>query len=534
MCSINGITWKDLNVVKAMCRANKSRGPDGTDFYISEGVTLGHNLLAINSDDIEASIQPKVSSKGTILAFNGEIYDVDQEEELDTDYLHRNLDFYGMKFLRGLNGAFALAYVKGDILYLARDHFGTRPMFWAKHEKGIIFSSTIFGIIESKEIVPDLSNKNIEYFQRKIFSQNGRMTVYSNIHKLAPGEIMRYNLRTKTIEGYESVWEDWEIEPIDYNHFTYRSLVIDSVLRTARTKRKLGLLHSGGLDSNLIAAILGIGDTENFFSATLTYTHNPEMDDSPHRALMDEVNYASIVTQEYNIPHKIVTFRGTQDLVDEYSRRCIEISGSIFEDSYRAIPRLYLLEQMSKMGAKVVLSGDGGDEIFSGYNKHRMWIDPEDLTHRPQKHTVQQEIEDNGYDKWFPLHVIANAHPITAKMFIELLTSAETYLLRLDAYAGAFGMENRVPFLYQDLVKYAMCIPLGKKLSYRSEEFRGINKYLIREVFKDVLPEEIVTRKQKLGWTLPYWRRRIEQQRNRMRMDTNLLHTIVNEAKGEA
>jgi len=517
-----------------MCRANKSRGPDGTDYYISDAVTLGHNLLAINSDDIEASIQPRKSEKGTILAFNGEIYDVDQEEELDTEYLHRNLDAEGVKFLRGINGAFALAYVKGDILYLARDHFGSRPMYYAETEKGIIFSSTVFGIIESKEVIPDLSNANIAYFEQNIHSQNGQKTVYSNIHKLAPGQIMRYNLRTKTIEGWESVWEGFQIEEIDYNHFEYRALVIDAVLHTARTKRKMALLHSGGLDSNLIASILGIAETDNFFSATLTYTHNPSMDKKPHQALIDEVDYALICTQEYNIPHEVVTMKATQDMIDEYSRRCIEISGSIFEDSYRAIPRLFLLEEVAKRGAKVVLSGDGGDEIFSGYNKHAMWINPKDTRYRPQPHTIREEIVDKGLEDWFPLHVIENAHPISAKMFIDLLTAAETYLLRLDAYSGAFGMENRVPFLYQDLVKYVMCVPLKKKLSYKTEEFRGINKYLIREVFKDVLPDEIVSRKQKLGWSLPYWRRHIQQQRNRMKMDTALLHDIINEAKGEA
>jgi len=186
MCAINGVSWDDLHLVERMCKANKSRGPDYTRSFVKNGVSLGHNLLAINRD-VKYSIQPRMTPK-SMLAFNGELYDIDAEEILDTDYLQARLEAEGTKALRGLNGAFALAWVQGDILYLARDHFGSKPMYYSLTKQGIIFSSTIFAIIEGG-VHPYFSPANIEEFQMGNYWQNGQKTVYSNIHKLAPGQI---------------------------------------------------------------------------------------------------------------------------------------------------------------------------------------------------------------------------------------------------------------------------------------------------------------------------------------------------------
>ena len=143
MCAVNGVTWEDLDVVKEMCKANISRGPDLTRFHVNSNLSLGHNLLAINCQDLSVAAQPRKSEAGSLLAYNGQLYDVDAEEELDTEFLHRNLEKHGTKFLRHINGAFAFAWLQGDVLHLVRDHFGCRPMFYATCEKGLIFSSTI-------------------------------------------------------------------------------------------------------------------------------------------------------------------------------------------------------------------------------------------------------------------------------------------------------------------------------------------------------------------------------------------------------
>jgi len=537
MCAINGISWDDLHLVERMCKANKSRGPDYTRSFVRNGVSLGHNLLAINRD-VKYSIQPRMTPK-SMLAFNGELYDIDAEEILDTDYLQARLEAEGTKALRGLNGAFALAWVQGDILYLARDHFGSKPMYYSLTKQGIIFSSTIFAIIEGG-VHPYFSPANIEEFQMGNYWQNGQKTVYSNIHKLAPGQIMKYDVIKQRIIGYDSCWDDYNIEQRDFNHFEYREKVLEGVLRTARTKERLALLHSGGLDSNLIGAILGATNTENFFSATLSYEDDPVLDPDPYRAMMDEVDFAMLCTKEYNIEHFITEMPASQEIIDRYSKRAMEICGSIFEDSYRMVPRLYLLEQVAKRGAKVVLTGDGGDEIFSGYNKHGDWLNPKVQANpisisqlRPQDHTVQHHIDRHGLEDWFPLGVIEGVHPITSQMFIDLLTGCETYLLRSDSFCGAFGMESRNPFLYQDLAKYVLEIPLKRKLQYETNLFRGTNKFLIREVFSDIIPDLITKRNGKVGWSLPYWRKDPAIRKRRMTKDQNMLESIVEDKINE-
>ena len=533
MCAINGITWDDLALVEKMCLANKSRGPDYTASYYRDGVSFGHNLLAISGDPIP-SAQPRVT-KNSVLVYNGELYDVDAEKELDTDYLQRHLEFKGVKAVRGLNGAFAFAWLSKGILYLVRDHFGQKPLYYARLDGKLIYSSTIFGIIEGG-VKPLFSPKNIEDFQLGNYWQNGQKTVYSNIFKLAPGQIMKYDVEKQSIIGYESCWDGYTIGQKKFNHFEYRGKVLEGVLRTARTNKRLALLHSGGLDSNLLAAILGISGPENFFSATLAYEDDPELDPDPYYAMMNEAHLAAICTKEYDIEHIIAKMPASQELIDRYSKRCMEISGSIFEDSYRMVPRLYLLEEVAKQGAKVVLTGDGGDEIFSGYNKHGDWLNPKVQANlisrtqrRPQHHTVQEYIKEHELESWFPLHVIEGVHPITAQMFIDLLTGCETYLLRADAFCGAFGMESRTPFLYQDLVKYVLEIPLKRKLQYETEAFRGINKFLIREVFQDLIPREIAQRAGKVGWSLPYWRKDPEIRKRRMKKDQRMLEQVVKE-----
>jgi asparagine synthase (glutamine-hydrolysing) len=523
-----------------MNASNKTRGPEGTNHYISKGITLGHNLLAINGTP-ENSIQPSHTAK-SVLAWNGCLYDVDAEKELDTNVLQRRLDAVGIKALRGLNGSFAIAYVSGDILYLARDHFGQKPLYWCKTQLGIIFSSTIFGIIEGG-VKAYFSQENVKDFQRTNYWQNGQKTPYSNIHKIAPGQILKWDLVKQRLIGYDSCWDNYNIKPKHFSHFEYRGVVIEGILRTARTNKRLALLHSGGLDSNLIGAVLGASHTHNFFSATLRYEENLEFDDTPYKAMQDEYKLAMLCTKEHNIEHHIFELPATQDTIDKYSRRCLEISGSIFEDSYRMIPRFYLLERVAQQGAKVVLGGDGGDEIFTGYRKHADWVDKTlqakgklyDSQKTPTKDSVKQYIDFFGLEDWFPLNVIEGVSPMEAQMFIDLLTSCETYLLRSDAYCGAFGMESRTPFLYQDLAKYVLEIPLKDRLKIGNNgtNRKGAHKGLIRDCFQDIIPNRIINRQGKVGWSLPYWRKDPKIRIRRLRTDQRMLESIIKEQQDE-
>lgn len=506
MCAINGITWQDSSVVKRMCASNASRGPDGTKIVDSKMWTIGHNLLKINGSDAKSSLQPVVTSQRNVLAFNGNVYDIDPNIEFDTDWLARNLDLQGVDFLRNVNGGFAIAWVdtKKDILYLVRDHFGVKPMFWAQCPQGLVFSSTIWAIIESKKINPEIDEQMLHTLSGKgNFWLKGRSTPYKNIHKLEPGGILKYDLRKKVIIGFGSVWEDFQFTPSDYNRFDYRSRVINAINDTCRTKQKLAISLSGGLDSNLIAAVQGIQGSTNQFAITLAYDNPDRIPEDPTGALQSEWELASQTAEEYKLKHIVEVFNGSKKNLVEYSKRSLAVTGSPFEDTFRMIPRYVLARRAAKEGAKVIVSGEGGDEVFSGYWMHKKWIDnPNAITESYVRRWVDK---DPLLESWFPRNVLGPDN-YNNMLFVDLLSRCETHLLRADAMAGAFSMESRAPFVHQDFAKYCFGIPWDIKSHYKNDRYKGINKHLIRNVFKDIIPTQIVDRADKVGWTLPMHR----------------------------
>lgn len=525
MCAINGISWEDKGLVHKMNQSNLSRGPDASGIEVFQGATLGHNLLIINSNDLDEATQPSVTEKSA-LVFNGEIFDVDHSVELDTKWLHRTLDENKFKTLRNTNGQWAFAYVTNNSIYLGRDHFGAKPLYYAETPKGIIFSSTTKAILATGLVDAEMAEDFSEFRMGNYF-QYGNKTYYKGIHKLAPGEWLCYRIKEKEIVHKGNFWEGYSVvakEP--YDHFEFRSKVMEAVYNTCRTKQEMSLLLSGGLDSTLIASLLGISKAENFTCATLTYGQNKSLDSNPLQAMINEVDLARVTTKEYELPHLISTFPATQEAIDEYAHKCLNVAGSVYEDSYRMIPRMFILEDIKKHGGRVVINGDGGDEIFTGYNKHRDWLNPDK---RPKVKDVARAADAINLFEWFPREVLKGADPMTGLLFIDILTQCETYLMRADSFCGSMGMESRSPFLYQDLVKYAMHIPLDVKLQYRDESKKGINKFLIRDAFADVIPEEIRNRTNKLGWSLPYWRKDNGAASRRRKKDLEILKENISE-----
>lgn len=524
MCAINGVTWRDEVLVNKMNASNTSRGPDACGIYTGPNYTIGHNLLIINSEDLEEARQP-FKENDCAMSFNGEIYDAD-ENELDSKWLFRKLIEYGPEFMKKRNGQWAIAFVRGDTLYLLRDHFGAKPLYIAECEKGLIFSSTTDAILETNLISSNLNTKMLELMEKHIYWQYGRRTPYENIEKLAPGEVIEYSLSTKKIVKRWNLWEGYSLQPtIEYNHFEYRTKVLEAIWNTARTKQKSALMLSGGLDSTLIAGVLGLSNNDNFHCATLAYNFGNIKTTEVSLDMLKEVEYAKATCEEYKLPLQVCTFPGDQEAVTRYAEKCLKVAGSMHEDSYRMIPRLFLLEHLKKAGVKVVLNGDGGDELFTGYNRHRDWLDTEKRPRIKDAIAYQEKLE---LSEWFPMSVFHGTDPITGILFMDILTTCEMYLMRADVFCGSLGMESRSPLLYQDLVKYVMQLPPSVKLQSKSDEFRGINKFLVREAFADVLPDHVKNRKNKLGWSLPYWRDPQTTKRRRV-MDRKLLQGLADE-----
>lgn len=517
MCSISGITWADRGIVQSMNKNQYKRGPDGSGIVEEHNYTLGHTLLAINSD----SAKQPMRGLGD-LTFNGQIYDIPWDEQLDSTWLLETLDTTGYTALQNANGMWAFAYVRDNLLYLVRDHFGSKPLYYSIVEKGLIFASTIPALIQTGLVDTELCGESIGVLEQGNYWQSGEITPYKHIKKVPPGGVYTWDLEKSKFISRESLWANFSLKgKTHYNHFTYRKKVIEAMQKVGHTRRDLSVLLSGGLDSTLVAGALSNLEVD-FTVYTLAYENNGDLGDRAW-PLEQEVSLAKKTAKAYGLKHEVIAFPESQKLINELKVETIQVAGNIFEDNYRMMPRYLLLEHIASKGGKVVLTGDGGDEIFTGYNLHRIWLE-EGL---PTPEDVVAYMNQVNIEPWFPMNTVKGCDATTALMFMKLLTQCETYLLRLDAFGGAHSLEVRTPILYQDLVKYVMKLPLSVKLKYTDPKYKGINKYLIREVFADIIPDFIRYRDMKVGWSLPWWRDDMAKQRKRKKADRELLKGML-------
>lgn len=180
-----------------------------------------------------------------------------------------------------------------------------------------------------------------------------------------------------------------------------------------------------------------------------------------------------------------------------------------WSDHNRQGPRYKLAEAAAKHGCKVVLTGDSGDELFSGYLHHDKRFDPKyclDMCYRAREW------------RWFPRDILQYSDPMAQTLFIDLLTTSEQNILATDQTVGLFGMEARIPLLTQRYVQYNLTLPTGTRFKQLPGLELGTTKYLMREVMKDYLPQHVIERKQKTGWSSP-WDNNHPQQSRRWRME---------------
>lgn len=517
MCGINGITWADRGIVQSMNKNQYKRGPDGSGILEERSYTLGHTLLAINSDK---GLQP-LRGQGD-LTFNGQIYDCPWDEKLDSQWLLEVLDSEGYKALQDTNGMWAFAYVRDGLLYLVRDHFGSKPLYYSIVQKGLIFASTIPALVQTGLVSTEFCDESIDVLEQGNYWQSGEITPYKYIKKVPPGGVYIWDLKKSKFISRDSLWSNFSLkEKTHYNHFTYRKKVLEALQTVGHTRRDLSVLLSGGLDSTLVAGALSNLEVD-FTAYTLAYQDTGELGERAW-PLEQEIDLAKKTAKLYNIKHEVAAFPESQELIDELKVETIQAAGNIFEDNYRMMPRYLLLEHIASKGGKVVLTGDGGDEIFTGYNLHRLWLEEG----FPKPKDVVDYMDQVNIYPWFPMNTVKGCDAATALLFMKLLTQCETYLLRLDAFGGAHSLEVRTPLLYQDLVKYVMRLPLDIKLKYTDPKYKGINKYLVREVFADIIPDFIIYRDMKVGWSLPWWRDDMSKQRKRKKADRELLKDLM-------
>ncbi len=553
MCGISGFNWEDKKLIESMKESIKHRGPDSDGTFI-DGISLGFQRLAI-IDLSERGKQPMSNSNETIwIVFNGEIYNfLEIRKELenlgyrfnsnsDTEVIIHSYEEWGFECVKKFDGmwAFCIYDKNKDIFFLSRDRFGEKPIYYFHSGDKFIFASEIKAIL-NHDIKKELNKPAISSFLSYRYIL-GEETLFKGIFKLLPSHNLIYNLREKKIE---KIWEYWDLQE-NKRYFTEieAKKELDNQLNYSIKTRKisdvpLGVILSGGLDSSLVTAISAGQEQEPINTFTVKFSEEG----------FDETEFAKTVatlnkTNHFEVPVDSTNFL---DIMKEYSK---------YKDEPVGVPNeiaLYLLAKKIKENVTVILSGEGADEIFEGYgrifssvrdyallqkikndfSKHpnlsKKYISNLDseLKHflflynywtEVEKNFILNENSKKDYSEIIADYFYKFDVPYSKKIsYVFLKLHLPGLLNRLDSSTMANSIEGRVPFLTKRLVQTAFDFSSDLKTKWTLSdeeklsldetcdtlsENKNISKYILKEVAKKYLPEEIISRK-KQGFPLP-------------------------------
>lgn len=525
MCGICGFNWNDKQLVISMADSLAHRGPDDSGTFAYNDVSLGHTRLSI-MDLSSAGHQPMSNAeRDTWIVFNGEIYNFQEVKNglqqkkyasnSDTEAIIYAYKELGPSCLGRFNGMFAFCIydAKKQLLFLARDRFGIKPLYYLDHHGKFSFSSEI------KALLPLLSKREIdkeglEQFFNFRFTL-GETTMIKGIKKFLPGHYMIYDLKSKSIKEYKKYYEIPK-KPIKGSFQEHKKKVKELMMRSVERRMvsdvPVACLLSGGIDSSIITYLAKkYNDKLNTFSIGFDTTN--------------ELSYAKKVSEHIGTNHH--EFKISKDNVLSYLDKMIyHMDEPIGDPGF--LPILVLSEQVKKHN-KVVLSGDGGDEVFCGYDRYKMFryglflrhfmlFDfGNDILKRVKKMRGKskyaaffevirlfddKELKKLGFGRYdASKYWDRQGGDITRAQKFDLKTLLPNdFFMKADKMSSAFGLEQRVPFLDHELVEYAFSLPLKYKLK------RWDEKYILKKAFAEDLPEEIVKRR-KHGFDVPidYW-----------------------------
>jgi len=383
MCGISGAWKKNANQsyleknIQSMIASLQHRGPDASGVWIesNHGLAFGHNRLAIQDLSSNGN-QPMVSSNHRyIIVFNGEIFNfldlkkdhkdlsnISFNSNSDTEVLLELISLVGLKqtlhLIRG-QFAFALWDKKNNELSMCRDRFGEKPLYIYQDHEAIFFASELIALRKIPNLNLEICSDSVKEFLSYGYINHPR-SIYKNVIKLSPGSVHVYK-NFKLIDQYKffSLEKD-----VLFHKRSHKPSIMDIENRLTTSIEKMlisdapiGAFLSGGIDSSLVCAI-----ASKKLNASID-TFSIGFDDSNH----DESSHAETVAKLLNTKHH--SFHVTDHDAINYIPKVGQIFSEPFADSSQ-IPTL-LLSELTKQHVTVALSGDGGDELFSGYNRYR-------------------------------------------------------------------------------------------------------------------------------------------------------------------
>ncbi|ENA1749415.1 asparagine synthase (glutamine-hydrolyzing) [Flavobacterium psychrophilum] len=376
MCGINGILHLssklvDKNQLVKMRDVLAHRGPDDAGIFIEKNIGLGHRRLAI-IDTSSAGHQPFYSENGRyVIVFNGEIYNykdfyaelkdkgVALKSDSDTEVLLKLYELYGLEILPRLNGMFAFAIWDKEQkkLVLARDRMGVKPLYYSLYQSTLYFASEQKALFAAG-IPIQISESGLEeyFFNRFVAGEN---TLYNNVNKILPGHYM-----TIYENGNSKTTKWWNLKEEIQNHETianpkkwFEETFFESVRLRMVSDVPVGVLLSGGLDSGSILSSLYHQDYKNI------QTFNIGFSEEKH----NESYLAKNITEEYNYEYNSMKVEG--DLLYDSL-----LESSYFQDEplmHLNEPHLLAVSKLANAKVKVLLSGEGADELMGGYVRYK-------------------------------------------------------------------------------------------------------------------------------------------------------------------
>ena len=543
MCGFVGFcskNVKDKNVIKEMNNQIIHRGPDSDGYYFDKDVNFGFRRLSII--DLHEGSQPILNEGGdTAIIFNGEIYNYQELREdlvakgykfkthTDTEVILHGYEEYGEEgILAKLRGMFAFTIwdSKKEKLFGARDHFGIKPYYYALLDGDLLFGSEVKSFLKYPKFKKAVNEKALKHYL--VFQYNPlEETFFKGVKKLRPGHYYIYENGKMEIKTYYNLTLDYKDMTFDEAVGKIEKEVEESVKYHKISDVEVGSFLSGGVDSSYVVATalpdktFSVGFDNKGFNETM---YAKELSDS-----LGIKNFAKLITPDE-------FFEGINK-VQYYSDEP--------HANLSSVP-LYFLSKLASEQVKVVLSGEGADELFAGYNeyadalpqriyrklpfslRHKLYLKYKDRKHfRGQTIILKygQKVEDRYigpaeimtdelanylvtskyknsetsrdltkkyYDE------VKNMDDVSKRLYLDMkMWIVEDILLKADKMTMANSIELRVPLLDKKMWELARTIPVKHKVH------NEITKYAFRRAAKNKLPEDWAKRR-KLGFVVPF------------------------------
>ena len=562
MCGITGIFSFNNEALSFKSKVENSvsklskRGPDSSGTFFHKHAALGHARLSI-IDVSNAASQPFTDAYGRYtIIFNGEFFNFKEHREAllkkgiqlksqsDTEVLLYLYITEGASFLEKINGFFAIAIYDNieESLFIARDRLGIKPLFIYKDDDKLIFASEIKAIL-AFDIPKEIDNTALyEYLQLNYIP--AQHSIFKNISKLKPGTFLKIkNNNVEEKEYYKIPFHtDEEIKKINIKYDDAKNKIFELLDNSVKLRLisdvPLGAFLSGGIDSSIITALASkYTDKLNTFS--IGYKDEP---------LFDETRYAQTVAKKYKTDHTV--FSLTNDDLFSVLFDVLDYTDEPYADS--SALAVNILCRHTKKHVTVALSGDGADELFGGYNKHRaelriqnagfaeksisllnpLWNNLPKSRNSFFSNKIRQFERfskgmnlsaDERYWKWcsfaseneienllkikntsdyfehkkYLLKNISGKNGMNEILYSDMnLVLQNDMLVKVDMMSMENSLEVRTPFLDYNLVNYIFSLPSEFKID------KSFGKKILQDTFRDLLPEEIYHRP-KHGFEVP-------------------------------